>query len=555
MCLTWIRKSKWIVIAAMISLTGCGGADNIDSDLSDGQDSTGGGVGEMAGITNVFSMPSEMSVGDVMMVEFNELATANIDFTGTESSAEFILAVGSYATSGSGTSVQLMGNVASKDVSKAAEAVTNNDAELRDDVYGASEVLNAWLRASEDELAYNEEIPEGGVKASLVKSDEIKAVSVGATETFRVLSSLSSMSSYVSVTGEAKCVGTNVVFFLDTSVTSDMISQDEIDLLCDDFDEVAGEELDILGSTSDVDDDGKFHVLMTKQINKLGAMGGGIITGYFYAGDLYARSSSNVTSNEREIIYTMVPDPDGDYGTAISKEFAMSNLMPAVLPHELQHAISYNQHVFENGGLPEENWLNEGMSHLIEDVVGHGMENPSRYAMFLASPSTYGVVTLGSPNLMERGASYLFMRYMYEQATDPNAFLKALEQTSSRGTDNLEEAFDGSEMNTFPQFMVRWVIALAMTDRNITADPRYIYRARTQNSQTGNWEGACIDCDADDNRGTELTGVNLNSYNGYQSVYLDASSASFMDISTLPDSIELNATSSNGIFGVLIRKN
>ena len=79
-----------------------------------------------------------------------------------------------------------------------------------------------------------------------------------------------------------------------------------------------------------------------------------------------------------------------------------------------------------SGGLPEENWLNEGMSHFMEDWAGYGVENPSRYAMYLASPSTYGVVTQSSPNLMERGASYLFLRFLYEQASDGTAFIRSL---------------------------------------------------------------------------------------------------------------------------------
>ncbi|MBT3180961.1 MAG: hypothetical protein HN337_00465 [Deltaproteobacteria bacterium] len=250
----------------------------------------------------------------------------------------------------------------------------------------------------------------------------------------------------------------------------------------------------------------------------------------------------------------MVPDPSGYYGTTISHSFSMSNLLPAVLPHELQHAISYNQHVFVNDGSPEENWLNEGASHFIEDRFGVGVENPSRYGMFLSSPSTYGVVTQSSPNLMERGGVYLFLRYLYEQASDSDAFLRDLIQTSKRGVANLEAAFQGqSDMDGFSEMMARWTVALAMTNRGISQDARYIYRDRVRSSLTGNWEGVCLDCSADDNRGTELTGVNLNQYYGYHTSNVDSAAVKFYNITSLPNEMTLQGSSDGGSYGILIR--
>jgi hypothetical protein len=249
----------------------------------------------------------------------------------------------------------------------------------------------------------------------------------------------------------------------------------------------------------------------------------------------------------------MVPDPSGTWGTSVSKSFAISNLLPAVFPHELQHAISYNEHVFVSGGQAEENWLNEGISHFMEDYYGYGVENPSRYAMFLSSPSTYGVVTSGSPNLMERGAAYLFLRYLYEQADDGEAFLKNL-YSSKKGVENLEDAFDGpADMDDFSEFMARWTVALAMTDRGVSSDPRYVYRTRTIDQNTGNFVGACIECEANDNRGTELDGVNMNSYFGYHSAKIDASAMTFYAMSTFPDEMVLTGTTDGGNYGILIR--
>lgn len=544
----WIMETS-IVAALILSIAGCGGSSSVSSELSE---SNGGSSGGGTGISNTFSSPAEMGVGDILPIELAD-TTVSIDFSAVPTSERFILALGSYNSSGSGTSVQVATNIAlpGDELAKAAVSI-GEEAPDENDVFGPQEILSAWLRASEENLDIDENL--AGVSVSMAKAAGIKAVSMGDTETFRVLSSLSSTSSYVDVVGEVRCVGSNVIFYVDTSVPASVLPNADVTTLCNEFNTVASNEQALLGSTSDINSDGKFAVLMTKQINRLGALGGGIITGYFYASDLYSRSSSNTVSNEREIIYTMVPDPEGEYGTAISNEFAMSNLLPAVLPHELQHAISYNRHVLVNGGSPEENWLNEGMSHLVEDLMGYGVENPSRYAMFLSSPSTYGVVTQSSPNLMERGAAYLFMRFLYEQASSGSAFLAALENTAERGVSNLETAFGGADnFNEFSEFMARWTIALVMTDRGISSDSRYVYRSRVQNSSTGNWEGVCLECDADDNRGTSLSGVNLNTYYGTHNPSIDASAAVFYNVSTLPERMQFTGTSGGGSFGALIR--
>jgi len=541
------------VLLLVIIFSGCGSSESFSSHLS-----SGGGTG----ISNMFDSPAEMGVGDIMAIEFINSDEVEVDFKGVESGANFILAVGSYNYEGYSSTVTLAAtdmsmpelndpDSASKSMSLESEGAYLDD----DDEYGANEILSAWLRASESTLS-EVETPASFYSANtyLTKSMGIKASALGDVETFKVLNSLTSVSSYVNVDASVRCVGSNVVFYVDVEVPSSALSSDDIQTLCGDFDETAGAEMNLLGDIYDPDGDGKVHVLMTKQVNKLGSLGGGIITGYFYAGDYYKESASNPVSNYRDIIYTMVPDPNGSWGTTISRNFAMSNLLPAVLPHELQHAISYSVHVFENGGSSEESWLNEAMSHFIEDYFGVGNENPSRYAMYLASPSTYGIVTSGSPNLMERGGSYLFLRYLYEQSDDGDAFLRRLIDTKSVGVKNLEEAFDGaSGMESFSQMMARWVISLIMTDRGISQDPRYVYKPRTYNQATGNYHGVCLDCDADDNRGTVLNGVNLNQYVGFHSAMVDASAAKFFEMTTLPNELTLRGKESDGNFGILVR--
>lgn len=533
--------NKLVVITLFaILLAACGSGNSI----------TDNGYELQSGVdfTNEYDSPEELGVGDIMYVNFGSSTRTTLDFSQVDSDAKFILVVGSANEGGTGTNLQLTGDIS---------AIVEKDLSLmyveENLDYTADEILSAWLRSAEYELAANEPVPDSYYIQT--KAMDIKAVAVGDVEEFRVLSSLSSTTIYTTISASARCVGSNVIVYVDTQTSSNDLDDGDISYLCGIYDGIARDEQNLLGDISDVNGDGKVAVLMSPQINRLGSLGGGIITGYFWAGDLYERTSSNPTSNYQEIVYTMIPDPSGTYGVAISKSFAMDNLLTAIFPHELQHAISYNQHVFENGGPPEQNWLNEGMSHLMEDLYGYGQENPSRYAMYLSSTSSAGLVVSGQPGLLERGAAYLFLRYLYEQSSSGDVFLRDLEDTARTGVDNIEAAFNGpSGFSEFHELMARWTVALALTDSGISQDSRYTYRNRVMNSVTGHWEGAILRGDADDGRGTVLDGVTMTSYSSGQSSQIVASAAQFYDIQSVPDTMLIQGSSGGGNFGVLIRQ-
>ncbi len=543
-------KTKGRVVGQLILLmfatavaAGCGSASPAEDFSS---------VSEGSGITSMHSSPVDLGVGDFMLASFDGLSTYTLEFEGISEEAKFILAVGNSSQTGYSSTIGLSTDLAVPDPLIPGKSMSV-DPIVADDPYEVKDIFSAWLRASETVLEETE-VALDLVNQTNFKGMSTKALSLGERENFRVLSSLMNTNSYVTVTGVVKCVGQNVVFYVDSSVTSENLPDSDVQELCDVFDYDVYEMESFLGSASDVDNDGKVHVLMTSQINKLGAMGGGVITGYFYAADLYEQSDTNPSSNGREIIYTIVPDPTGEYGTPVDNDFAMENLLPAVLPHELQHAISYNQHVFVQGGAAEDDWLNEGMSHLIEDIMGYGMENPSRYALYLSSPSTYGIVTQSSPNLLERGGGYLLLRYLYEQSDNGEEFLGRLAQTFRRGVDNILHAFQGDAgMDEWNEILARWSVALIMTDRGISQDGRYVYQNRTRHPDTGNWVGVILKGVADDGRGTILNGVNLNYLNGDQTTNVDGSTAKYYNISTVPDHIDLKGSTGSQGYVALVR--
>lgn len=149
----------------------------------------------------------------------------------------------------------------------------------------------------------------------------------------------------------------------------------------DDFDEI-GRQLDevvypmdvaYFGEPADIDNNGTVFALITAEVNKLTPAGEeSVVAGFFLARDLTTRSSCEA-SNEGEIFYLVGPDPDEDYGSDISLNFANA-LARSTVAHEFAHLLNAQQRVTLGGGNifgdREVAWLDEAMAHLAEEIAG-----------------------------------------------------------------------------------------------------------------------------------------------------------------------------------------
>ena len=97
----------------------------------------------------------------------------------------------------------------------------------------------------------------------------------------------------------------------------------------------------------------------------------GFVAGYFFGTDL---ASTGVNSNQGEVFYAVVPDPNGTVSCAHSVT-GLLNAVPATFLHELQHLINFSQHVVLHGGQPEEGWLDEGLSIRAEELGSQYFES------------------------------------------------------------------------------------------------------------------------------------------------------------------------------------
>lgn len=186
------------------------------------------------------------------------------------------------------------------------------------------------------------------------------------------------------VTGVVQAVGERVAMVEDTAVP-DLGSQFmEYDALAQEFDSlVFGVNVAYFGGPTDIDSNNRVLVFFTTEVNKLNAPGSETrIGGFFVAADLAesgdpagdGTSASGIcgASNESELLYLLAPDPRGVFGQAVSSGEAKRNAR-SVSAHEFEHLLNAANRLFKGEGtfadLPA-TWLDEGLAHLAEEVVG-----------------------------------------------------------------------------------------------------------------------------------------------------------------------------------------
>jgi hypothetical protein len=310
---------------------------------------------------------------------------------------------------------------------------------------------------------------------------------------FKVLSSLTA-NTYTTVTARLVHTGTNILLYVDNqSPTAGGFTDAEYVNFGKQFDsDLFPIDVTTFGTTSDIDGNGKTFVLFTPIVNRL-TLGSGscgsYVAGFFNGADL----SGNANANRAEIFYASVPgEPAGGANCNALSLATVRNSAAATFIHELQHMISYNQHVLARSASSEDTWLNEGLSHMAEELGGKLYETrypcpnlppcpaagrgstaqifpdsaqgflppnfanaydffSSRLEFSLTSPTNFGTIE-------ERGVAWLFLRWLADQKGD--AKLRELVQTRNVGTANVE-AVAGEQ---FPVLFSDFLVATLLDD-------------------------------------------------------------------------------------------
>ncbi|MBI1909328.1 MAG: hypothetical protein HYS22_04080 [Deltaproteobacteria bacterium] len=484
---------KRILVPLLLTfLAGCGSEDSILNSSS-----AGAGETESDGNNTI----ANLVLGDVQPLAFSEDNQAVLNFEGGQPNDQYLLIINSSTVSDQAVSVTMNSDSAALS-SLTAETIDLSDRALEE--ASTAEEFHRLLRDAEKEMATL--VQEGGFSnLQAAQYYPPSAPTLGSINYFNVLSSLSSLSQYSMVKAKLRYISSTVYVYVDLDTPSALTDAD-IKRLAYDYEAVAVPyERKVLGSESDVNKDGHITILMTPVINRM-ASTGGMVTGFFYPGDLVCTSGSG--SNCQEIFYTFVPDPDGKFGNSLSVSFVVDQILPGVLAHEYEHMISFNQRVLVQKGSVEIASVEEWKAHLFEDLTGFPLENFSRVKICLNSLSKTSLVGSGSPGLAARGCGYLFLRYLYEQSADGEAFLRNLVTNKETGVANLEKSFAGTSeaFDEFPEFYNTWTAALSLTNTGLSTDSRFNYQAQKDHPQTGLPTGVCLICAPPDSRGTILTG-------------------------------------------------
>ncbi|MDQ3996437.1 MAG: Ig-like domain-containing protein, partial [Gemmatimonadota bacterium] len=248
------------------------------------------------------------------------------------------------------------------------------------------------------------------------------------------------------------------------------------------------------GAPTDIDVNGKVVIFFTRAVNELTPAG----SGFFYGGFFHPRDLLPQTyfgepfcpgSNEREMFYMLVPDPDGLVnGNARTAGF-VDTLTIGTLAHEHQHLVNFARRVYVNGAFADEDvWLNEGLSHIAEELVFHrasgtaprqnlGGErfgtqpydelftrymapNFGRLRVFLEDPQSSSPYS-SYDDLGTRGAVWAFLRYAADRrgSGDGDVWMRLVNSTSF-GFHNLADVFGPGVL----QMMHDWSLSMYTDD-------------------------------------------------------------------------------------------
>ena len=311
-------------------------------------------------------------------------------------------------------------------------------------------------------------------------------------------------------TGRVEAVSSQAIVVADTLNPADGFARSDYQEFAAAFDTlVAPLTEDAFGAPSDIDGNGRVILFFTQEVNRLTeADSDTFIGGFFFARDLFPtegteRFQACPHSNEAEILYLLVPDPSGTIGDNVRSVDFVRRVILATLAHEQQHLINASRrlHVVSSPEPFEKVWLNEGLSHMAEELlfyrasglspgqdldvprlqeVGnraidainrHQLANAQRFRQYIERPhssSPYSDQDL----LTTRGAAWHFLRYAADRrGGDQKALFRQLVDAPRTGLNNLGHTLGGGA--TLDTWLSDWSVSVYADSRIPGLPDRY----------------------------------------------------------------------------------
>ena len=207
------------------------------------------------------------------------------------------------------------------------------------------------------------------------------------------------------------------------------------------------------GLPADIDANGKVIAFYTRAVNELTpANSQSVVGGFFFGRDLFPKTPNSrfqgcAGSNEAEMFYMLVPDPNGVVNGNVRSVQSVRNLTVGVLGHEFQHLINSSRRLYINQAAmwPETAYMEEGLSHIAEELIfyeasglapktnltaptiidggqrqaafnSYMASNAGRLSSYMRAPSDNAPYQKDD-DLATRGAIWSFLRYLSDRGT------------------------------------------------------------------------------------------------------------------------------------------
>lgn len=347
----------------------------------------------------------------------------------------------------------------------------------------------------------------GQTNSTGILAAQVQPPAVGSSITInaQVLSACSQASNR---TGRVVAVSERAIVVADNENPSGGYTDAEYEEIATRFDTLTYPlDVEYFGEPTNVSGTGRITLFYTSAVNQLTpANAGFVVGGFFFARDLYPKTARNglpacAGSNEREIMYLVVADPNGEVnGNRRTKE-DVTRLNRTTVAHELQHLINAGRRLLVTPGavLSEETWLDEGLAHTAEELLyfrsagftsrenldrqavapnpdeaavftAFAAQNFARFSNYLQAPSLQSPY---APNdsLSTRGAAWHLLRFVAgRQPGQEAAFYRKLVAGPSVGVANFTAALPSG---TFTSWLREWSVSLFADDLVEGLDPIY----------------------------------------------------------------------------------
>jgi hypothetical protein len=265
------------------------------------------------------------------------------------------------------------------------------------------------------------------------------------------------------------------------------------------------------GAVPTINGNDQITVFFTRAVNELSPpASSSVVLGYSLPRDVMDVCPE---SNNRGMTYMLVPDPTGFVNSNVRTVSFVRGNTSGTFGHELQHIINSAEKLLVlNTGSVEETWLNEGLSHVAEELMFYrasGMsprvniragtdaisgiqlnsrrvaayntyesQNLTRMRGWLQRPDTTGPFKT-SASLGARGAIWGFLRYAADRINGTDAtFWTSLVNTSQHGTANLQTAIGADPNDWARDFLVSMYADDAVSGvASIYTNPSWNYRS------------------------------------------------------------------------------